>query len=112
MPPSNAFTVTEDRSAIGVSAVRVSFDEVIQTLAREVSPGTTVTVTYVPPSGSSAVRDEFGNRAAGFSGESATNATGHTMMLRAPDTVEEGVPSTFTVTRDGGFQGTPTRWCS
>ena len=104
VPPSSAFTVTEDRSAIRVSAVRVSFDEVILTLAREVSPGTTVTVTYVPPSGNSAVRDEFGNRVARFSEESATNATGHTMTLSAPDTVKEGVPFTFTVTRDGGFQ--------
>ena len=102
-PPGSAFTVIEDGSSRRVSRVEVSGARVVLTLAREASPGTSVTVSYSPPSGAGALRDVSGNRAPAFSGESATNESRYTMRLSAPGRVDEGSAFTFTVTRNGGL---------
>ena len=102
VPAASAFTVREDGSGLRVSTVRVSGARVILTLSSEADPGTAVTVSYAAPSGSGALRDRSGNRAPAFSNESARNASRWTMRLSSPGTVDEGVPFTFTVTRNGG----------
>ena len=104
VPPGSAFRVVEDGARrLRVSNVRVSGAKALLTLAEEAKPGTTVTVSYTPPSGATALQDRSGNRAAALRGEAATNASMWTMTLNAPDTVDEGAPFTFTVSRGGGL---------
>ena len=76
-PAATAFTVTVSGNARAVESVDVIGGAVTLTLASAVSSEDTVTVSYTAPASESAerLRDEVGNAAASFAGQSVTNDT-------------------------------------
>ena len=77
VPDKSAFTVTVSGSSRGIDAVAVSSSGVTLTLVTAVFSGDSVTVDYTAPAGeqSDRLRDQVGNAAASFSGQSVTNNT-------------------------------------
>ena len=84
-PERAAFTVTVGDSDRGVDAVAMAGSAVTITLATAVSAGDAVTVDYTAPTSESAsrLRDQAGNAAASFSGQSVTNGTQAAVPLTA-----------------------------
>ena len=76
-PATTAFTVTVSGNARAVDYVDVIGSAATLTLASAVSSEDTVTVSYTVPASESAerLRDEVGNAAASFAGQSVTNDT-------------------------------------
>ena len=85
-PAATAFTVTVSGNARAVESVDVSGSAATLTLASAVSSEDTVTVSYTAPASESAdrLRDEVGNAAASFAGQSVTNDTAPA-ETRVPD---------------------------
>ena len=77
VPDKSAFTVTVSGSSRGIDTVAVSSSGVTLTLVTAVFSGDSVTVDYTAPAGeqSDRLRDQVGNAAASFSGQSVTNNT-------------------------------------
>ena len=83
-PPAGAFPVSVAGSARGVSAVSVSADTVLLTLAEPVSAGETVTVGYAPPSTGKLRASGGGTAVAAFSGQAVTNDTPARQLKEPP----------------------------
>ena len=75
VPAASAFAVSVAGSARSVSAVSVSLDRVILTLASVVTSGQVVTVGYTPPSTGKLRASGGGADVAAFSGQAVTNDT-------------------------------------
>ena len=92
IPHTSAFTVTVAGGSRGVEAVAVSGSAVTLTLVTAVFAGDTVTVDYTAPAGEpeSRLRDQVGNAAPSFSGQSVTNHTPAAVQLTAST---HGVPA-------------------
>ena len=110
IPHRSAFAVTVAGSGRGVEAVAVSGSVVTLTLVTAVSAGDTVTVDYTAPAGEpeSRLRDQVGNAAPSFSGQSVTNHTPAAVQLTAST---HGVPASHdgrtTFTFELRFSETP-----
>ena len=85
IPDTSAFAVTVAGGSRGVEAVTVSGSAVTLTLVTAVFAGDAVTVDYTAPAGDSAskLKDQVGNAAASFSGQSVTNHTPAAVQLTA-----------------------------
>ena len=92
VPDKSAFSVTVSGSSRGIDTVAVSGSGVTLTLVTAVTAGDAVTVDYTAPAGeqSDRLRDQVGNAAASFSGQSVTNATRDADRLTAS---AHGVPA-------------------
>ena len=75
VPPATAFSVTVNGSSHSISGVTVGENNAVLLLSSAVVSGDTVTVDYSAPTGSGALQNARGGRAASFTGQAVTNNT-------------------------------------